>query len=338
MNGRPRPKALRPRPKALRPPLRIATVAALCMLVVPAGCATDSPPRTPIAETSPVAIPLPENAAVAGPPTTETPAPDCDDPTESLRPADTDSGPALDAIRARGRLVVGLDTGSNLMSFRDPVTSRIIGFDADLAREIARDLLGDPELVDFRILSSAEREQALQDSTVDIVAKTMSITCARRAKVDFSSVYFLAQQRVLVVRNSNIDGVDDLAGRRVCIVDGTTSLRRLQQVQPSASILTVPSWADCLVVLQQRQVDAVSTDDTILAGLASQDPYLELVGESLGSEPYGIGIASDNDDLVRFVNRTLDRVRSDGTWTELYNRYLTVLGPAPAPPTATYRD
>ncbi len=164
------------------------------------------------------------------------------------------------------------------MSFRDPSTGRIAGFDVDIAREIARDLLGSPDLLDFRILNSADREQALQDSTVDIVAKTMTITCARRERVDFSTVYFVAQQRVLVVQGSDVRDVADLAGRRVCVVRGTTSLMRLRQLQPSAAILTVPSWADCLVVLQQRQVDAVSTDDTILAGLASQDPYLELVG------------------------------------------------------------
>ncbi len=112
----------------------------------------------------------------------------------------------------------------------------------------------------------------------------------------------------------------------------------MQQVQPSASILTVPAWADCLVVLQQGQVDAVSTDDTILAGLASQDPYLKLVGDTMGVEPYGIGITRGNDDLVRFVNGTLERIRRDGTWAQLYDRWLTVLGPTPAPPTATYVD
>lgn len=304
-----------------------------------AGCVSDPATTGPGPESVSVSVPLPEGAKVAYPADAEpAPEPDCGDPTASLRPVADPTGPALDLIRARGRLVVGLDTGSNLMSYRDPATGRITGFDVDIAREIARDLLGDPEAVDFRILNSAEREQALQNATVDIVAKTMSITCERRESVDFSTEYFRAQQRVLVVRDSAIRDVADLAGRRVCIVDGTTSLDRMRQVQPSASILTVPSWADCLVVLQQRQVDAVSTDDTILAGLASQDPYLELVGRSLGSEPYGIGISQGNDALVRFVNGTLERIRSDGTWTDLYERYLSVLGPAPAPPAPTYED
>ncbi|TCN54329.1 polar amino acid transport system substrate-binding protein [Rhodococcus sp. SMB37] len=314
-------------------------LAAVCVAAaVAAGCSTEVPPRESTTETATVSLPMPEGAAFAPSPSAFPTPTECGDPTASLRPTDNDTGAALDAISARGRLIVGLDTGSNLMSYRDPATGRIAGFDVDIAREIARDILGDPEAVEFRILNSAERERALQDGTVDIVAKTMSITCARREHVDFSTVYFLAQQRVLVVKDSDIRSASDLAGRRVCIAAGTTSLTRMQQLQPAASILTVPSWADCLVVLQQRQVDAVSTDDTILAGLASQDPYLELVGPSLGSEPYGIGIPRDHDAVVRAVNGTLARIRADGTWTELYNRYLQVLGPAPAPPAPTYVD
>jgi len=98
------------------------------------------------------------------------------------------------------------------------------------------------------------------------------------------------------------------------------------------------NWADCLVALQQRQVDAVSTDDSILAGLMSQDPYLHIVGPSMDAEPYGIGINLNNTGLVRFVNGTLERIRRDGTWNTLYRKWLTVLGPAPVPPTPRYSD
>ena len=92
------------------------------------------------------------------------------------------------------------------------------------------------------------------------------------------------------------------------------------------------TWADCLVALQQRQVDAVSTDDSILAGLVAQDPYLHIVGPSLNEEPYGIGINLQNTGLVRFVNGTLERIRRDGTWNTLYRKWLTVLGPRAGAP------
>ncbi len=260
--------------------------------------------------------------------------------TASLRPF-TNQAAANDAvanIRARGRLIVGLDIGSNLFSFRDPITGEITGFDVDIAGEIARDIFGTPAQVEYRILSSADRISALQNNQVDVVVKTMTITCERKKQVNFSTVYLNANQRILAPRDSTISQPSDLSGKRVCVAKGTTSLRRIQQISPPPIIVGVVTWADCLVALQQRQVDAVSTDDSILAGLVSQDPYLHIVGPSLNEEPYGIGINLENTGLVRFVNGTLDRVRRDGTWNTLYRKWLSVLGPAPAPPVARYVD
>jgi polar amino acid transport system substrate-binding protein len=100
----------------------------------------------------------------------------------------------------------------------------------------------------------------------------------------------------------------------------------------------VTSWTDCLVMLQQGQVDAISTDDAVLAGLATQDPNVEVVGDSIAVEPYGIGIKKENEDLVRFVNGVLDEMRADGTWNGLYDKNLRSLGPSPGPPTPRYQD
>lgn len=267
-------------------------------------------------------------------------AEDCD-ATAGLRPdpAGIDRDAAeVRAVLERGRLVVGLDPGSNLFSFRDPLTGELVGFDVDLAREIARDLLGDPDRVDFRFLSSAEREQALREGTVDLVVKTMTITCERAREVDFSTVYLRAHQRLLVPQGSPITDLADLAGRRVCIVAGTTSIARIAQRAPETEILSVPSWGDCLVALQQDRVDAVSTDDTILAGMVAQDPNLIIVGPPIAEEPYGVGLPPGSDALTRAVNATVERIRTDGTWTAMYQRWLPMLGPAPAPPEPSYVD
>ncbi|WP_029118208.1 glutamate ABC transporter substrate-binding protein [Mycobacterium sp. URHB0044] len=258
--------------------------------------------------------------------------------TASLRPFPTkaQADAAVSTIRNRGRLIVGLDIGSNLFSFRDPITGEITGFDVDIAGEVARDIFGTPSQVEYRILSSADRIAALQNNQVDIVVKTMSITCERKKLVNFSTEYLSANQRILAPRDSAIRQASDLSGKRVCAVKGTTSLQRIQQINPPPVVVEVVTWADCLVALQQRQVDAVSTDDSILAGLVSQDPYLHIVGPSMNEEPYGIGINLENTDLVRFVNGTLERIRRDGTWNTLYRKWLTVLGPAPAPPSPRY--
>ncbi|MGP4057084.1 glutamate ABC transporter substrate-binding protein [Mycobacterium sp. 4D054] len=314
--------------------------AALAAVLLLAGCAQTSPVvPTPTVILAP---PTPAGFEEMPPEPAKPPAradDDCD-PRESLRPFDNekDAEKAVANIKARGRLIVGLDIGSNLFSFRDPITGEITGFDVDIAGEIARDIFGTPSQVEYRILASADRIAALQNNEVDVVVKTMTITCERKKLVNFSTGYLTANQRILAPRDSNIRQSSDLSGKRVCVAKGTTSLERIQQITPPPIIVGVVTWADCLVALQQRQVDAVSTDDSILAGLVSQDPYLHIVGPSLNEEVYGIGINLENTALVRYVNGTLQRIRSDGTWNTLYRKWLTVLGPAPGPPVARYTD
>ncbi|EOM77987.1 glutamate ABC transporter substrate-binding protein [Rhodococcus rhodnii] len=327
------------RGRSARPSLAAATLAALA-LVSGCGYVEGSPPPSGPVQ-SQAEPPLPPGATVHPGPQTPSPERSCANLTASLPPL-TDPPqvptPTVGEIRARGRLIVGLDTGSNLMSFRDPASGTVQGFDADIAREVARDLFGDPERVEFRLLTSADRLRALEAGDVDIVVKTMSITCERREHVSFSTEYFEANQRIAVIEGSTVAGPADLAGRRVCVVDGTTSLTRIGAIAPTATIVSVPMWSDCLVLLQQQQVDAVSTDDTILGGMITQDPYLKMVGPSLGAEPYGVGIPPGDDDMVRFVNATLERIRADGTWMSMYNRWLWILGPAFGPPTPVYGD
>lgn len=314
---------------------------AACSVLV--GCGTVDHTDLIVAES--VGPPLPSGAHLLPTATPAVPATVTCADAGSLRPdpavltgaARSPSG-SVERIRERGRVIVGLDQGSNLFSFRDPLSGELLGFDVDVAHEVARDLFGDPARVEFRFLSSAERQQALQDGTVDMVVKTMTITCERAETVSFSTVYYLAHQRLLVTRDSTVEDAAGLAGSRVCMVAGTTSVGALQQAQPDIVILTVPSWGDCLVALQQRQVDAVSTDDTILAGMVAQDPNLKIVGPPIEAEPYGIGMHKDDDDLVRFVNGTLERIRQDGRWNQFYDRWLSVLGPSPGPPPTVYSD
>lgn len=316
--------------------LSLAMVTALVLT----GCGHPEPlaaEATPtLAQPTPVGM---QEMPVQPPLPADTGSQDCN-PTASLRPfpkkADADA--AVANIRARGRLIVGLDIGSNLFSFRDPITGEITGFDVDIAGEVARDIFGGPSHVEYRILSADERITALQKSRVDVVVKTMTITCERRKLVNFSTVYLDANQRILAPRDSPIAKVSDLSGKRVCVARGTTSLRRIREIAPPPVIVSVVNWADCLVALQQRQIDAVSTDDSILAGLVEEDPYLHIVGPNMANQPYGIGINLENTGLVRFVNGTLERIRGDGTWNTLYRKWLTVLGPAPIPPQPRYVD
>jgi polar amino acid transport system substrate-binding protein len=307
--------------------------------VLIAGCSSPAPQGS--VSVAPV---YPEPASASDVTAVPTTAPvDCDREA-SLRPGPLPAPGAMPAgstmaeIQQRGRLVVGVDQNTFLFGYRNPATGQLEGFDIDIAREIARAIFGDPNRIDLRVVDASQRESELQSGRVDLVVRTFSITCARKQNIAFSGVYYNAKQRILVLKGSGIDSAAALSGKRVCAAAGTTSLATLYALDPRPELVSVSSWTDCLVMLQQGQIDAISTDDAVLAGLARQDPTVEMVGESLGVEPYGVGVNKDNADLVRFVNGVLDRLRDDGTWERLYATHLQSFGPSPGPPAARYGD
>lgn len=318
----------------------LAAVALLAAALV--GCSSTGAPLAPRIEPTGFA-PLPLGAQDPAGVPDDPPAvsEDCD-PLESYRPTDgleVPNGSTMAQIVRRGRLVVGVGQNTYLFGYRDPFTGQLTGFDVDIAREIARALFGDPDKIQFRAISSAGRIPVLQDSEVDIVVSTMTINCERWQEVTFSTEYYSAGQRVLVGAGSGAESIDDLGGQRVCAAAGTTSIRNVAAAPSGPVPVSVPDWTDCLVLLQQGQVDAISTDDTILAGLAAQDPNARVVGERFTDEPYGIAVNRSQTDLVRYVNAVLEELRDDGTWVEIYQRWLAAdLGPAPGPPPARYQD
>lgn len=228
-----------------------------------------------------------------------------------------------------------MDQSTYHFGYLNPFDGQIEGFDIDMLHAVSAAIFGNPNKIRFVAISDAQRIPAVQSGEVDIVAHTMTITCARLRQVDFSTVYFEAAQRILVLRDSHIEGVNDLYGRRVCATTGSTSLTYLQGPDAGATAVGVPYWTDCLVRLQQGDVAAISTDDSILAGLAAQDPYTEIVGPPLTSEPYGLAVSKQHPDFVRFVNAVLAKLRSDGLWAASYKRWIG--SPVPSPPPARYQ-
>lgn len=319
----------------------IAVMVAVFALV---GCSSGAPTTAPAPSLPPVRPAGVQDPAVTatgdagGAPTR------CDDgrsPRQSWLPPDPmpspghmPAGSTMAAIARRGLLKVGVDQNSYLFGYRDTATGQIVGFDIDIAHEVARAIFGDPTKVQFVSITSAQRIPFVADGTVDLVADSMTITCDRLAQVDFTTDYFDAGQKILVAKGSGYRTIDDLGGKKVCAAAGTTSIQTIAQ-EPSHPIpVAVKDWTDCLVLLQQGQIDAISTDDSILIGLARQDPDVEVVGPRFTDEPHGLAIAQKNRDFVRFVNGVLQRLRTDGTWAAIYERWLG--GPAPTPPPAQY--
>jgi polar amino acid transport system substrate-binding protein len=238
-------------------------------------------------------------------------------------PPQVTPGSSMAKIRARGYLIAGVDQSTYHFGFFNPLDGKIEGFDIDMIRAVAQAIFGDPNKVQYKAISDAQRIPDILNGSVDIVAHTMTITCARLAQVDFSSVYFEAHQRILVLNNSTVNSVSGLAGQKVCVTQGSDSgsnLRLPSGKQPV--VVSVPYWTDCLVLLQQGQVAAISTDDSILDGLRAQDPFTKVVGPELTDEPYGLAISRQHPDFVRFVNAVLAKQRSDGAWAKSYATWV----------------
>ncbi|GAA4208930.1 glutamate ABC transporter substrate-binding protein [Actinocatenispora rupis] len=319
----------------------VAALGVAALLAAAAGCGSTELPTSRQAAGPPRPAGVQDPAKVPAAPGDDT---SCGDPLASYRPGSLPSpghmpaGSTMERIRKRGRLVVGVDQNTYLFGFRDPATNKIQGFDVDMLREVSRAIFGDPDRIQYKTITSAQRIPVLQKHDVDLVADVMTINCERWKDVAFSTDYFDAGQRVLVLKDSTATKLGDLGGRKVCAAKGSTSIRAIAADPAKPVPVAVDDWTDCLVMLQQRQVAAISTDNAILAGLAKQDPNTKVVGPRFTSEPYGIAANSADTDLVRFVNGVLAKIRGDGTWKSIYDRWLTVLGPAPSPPAARYRD
>ncbi|GAB2761639.1 glutamate ABC transporter substrate-binding protein [Amycolatopsis magusensis] len=313
--------------------LALVTTAALL-----AGCGGAGTPVEP-APIASVERPRPANVVEGAEPPADPKGEDCN-ATASLRPEGLGMPPGstMDKIKERGQLIVGVDQTTYLFGFRNPTSGALEGFDIDIANEVAKAIFGNAwrSHIQYRAISSAQRVDLLKEGTVDIVVRTFSITCARLKDVGFSTVYYTAGQRLLAPKNANVRSMADLAGKRVCATSTSTSSKQIAADPANPVLVTVENWSDCVVLLQQNQVDAISTDDTILAGMAEQDPTTEVVGEPFTVESYGIGVPKQNTDMIKFVNAVLDTVRA-GPWQDSYNRWLSESLGAATPPQPNYR-
>jgi polar amino acid transport system substrate-binding protein len=308
------------------------------VLVLPEAGSTAKPGESAASRAS--------QGSAAGPERAE----ECKDPEASL-PASGKDGPTIEAIRDRKvkKLIVGVDQNSYRWGYRDPnkKTATLEGFDIDLAHKIAEDILGDRDAVLFRAIPTNQRVKAIQSGQVDMVVRTMTITCAREKDVTFSTAYFKTGQQVLAPKSSDITGFDDtLDGKKVCSAKGSTALTELEALKKKsldADIgTTVPNQLDCLVRLQLGEVDAVVTDSALAASQAAQDPTVELKGDApLNTEYYGVAMKKPKkgeDDLVRRVNQILEDYRESG-WQKSYDKWLKPgLGESAGPPAPKYSD
>ncbi|MFG2046342.1 glutamate ABC transporter substrate-binding protein [Micromonospora sp. NPDC048935] len=215
---------------------------------------------------------------------------------------------------------LGLQTGSQYE-----------GFDIEIGKIIAKGLGVDANNIEWKTTVSNNREPFIQQGTVDLVVATYTINDERKQKVNFAGPYFIAGQDLLVKADSTITGPEGLEGKKVCSASGSTPAKRIQSDYPKAKLQQFDAYSKCLPLLENGQVDAVTTDDIILAGYAAQSQYagkFKVVGKTFSTEPYGIGLKKDDKDGCEKVNEILKTAASDGTYKAAWDTSLGKSGKA----------
>jgi glutamate transport system substrate-binding protein len=213
--------------------------------------------------------------------------------------------------------------------------SKYTGFDVDVAKYVAKELGHDEGDIQWVQSPSAQRETLISTGQVNMVVATYSITDERKAKVSFAGPYFVAGQDLLVkATDTSITGPEALAGKKLCSVTGSTSAQKVKDKYPSVQLQEFGTYSECVAALTSGGVDALTTDNTILAGFAAQDQYkgkLKVVGKTFSEERYGIGIKKGDKATCQKINTAIKKMIDDGSWKKAVDANL---GPAGFKPDA----
>ncbi|CAL9561021.1 MULTISPECIES: glutamate ABC transporter substrate-binding protein [Streptomyces] len=242
------------------------------------------------------------------------------------------SGSAGDGGTAGGgkdKIVIGIKFDQPGLGLKTP-DGKFTGFDVDVATYVAKELGYQPDQIEFKQAVSAERENLISNGDVKLVVATYTINDKRKAKVDFAGPYFLAHQDLLVrADDTSITKAEDLNKKNLCSVTGSTSAQNVKtKLAPDANLLEQGGYSECLTGLENKTVDALTTDNSILAGFAAQEKNkgkFKLVGLKLSDEPYGIGLKKGDKELQTKVNAALKKMVEDGSWQKAVDANL---GPA----------
>ncbi|WP_433721401.1 glutamate ABC transporter substrate-binding protein [Actinoplanes sp. CA-051413] len=230
---------------------------------------------------------------------------------------------------AGGKLVFGVKADQPGLGLQTGGT--YTGFDVEIAKIIAKGL-GVPETgIEYKTTVSSNREPFLQQGQVDMVVATYTINDERKKVVNFGGPYYIAGQDLLVPTASTITGPESLAGKKVCSVSGSTPAKRIQTEYKDAKLQQFDAYSKCVTALAGGQVDAVTTDDIILAGYASQDQYagkFKVVGKKFSEEPYGVGLKKDDTAGCNKINDILKAAAADGSYKAAWDNTLGKSGQA----------
>jgi len=251
---------------------------------------------------------------------------------------DTGSDSTASGSAGAGGLKVGIKFDQPGLGLKKG--SDYTGFDVDVAKYVAKELGTDAADITWVQAPSAQREALISNGQVDLVFATYSITDARKEKVSFGGPYFIAGQDLLVrADDTSITGPDSLDGKKLCSVTGSTSAQKVKDTYPGVQLQEFATYSECLPALANKGVDALTTDDTILAGFAAQPEYagkFKVVGKPFSEEKYGVGLKKGDTALCEKVNAAISKMIQDGSWQKAIDANLGPAGYKPGagnPPT-----
>ena len=232
-------------------------------------------------------------------------------------------------------IVIGTKFDQPGLGMKNP-DGTMSGFDVDVATYVAGELGYAPDKIEWKESPSAQRENLIQNGQVTFIAATYSITDARKEKVSFAGPYLITGQSLLVRSDSNdITGAASLENNKIlCSVSGSTPAQKIKDEYPAVQLQQYDTYSACIEALKNGAVDAVTTDEVILAGYAAQTPgAFKIVGEPFSEERYGIGLKKDDTELRTKINDALKKMESSGAWKEAFDKNLGPAGiTAPEPP------
>lgn len=252
---------------------------------------------------------------------------------QDVTPEDFAEGSTMRALAEAGTIKIGTKFDQPLFGLKAP-SGNPEGFDVEIGKIVAGELGIDEDGIEWLETVSANREPFIEQGQVDLVVATYTINDERKEVIDFAGPYYTAGQSILVLEdNTDINGPEDLDGKQVCTVEGSTPAETMREKFPDAELDLTDAYSNCLEPLRQGQVDALTTDNVILSGFVDQNPdEFKLVGEPFTEEPYGIGLKKDDDEFRDFINDVLEEAFEDGRWAKAWENTAGAVLETPEPP------
>ena len=234
-----------------------------------------------------------------------------------------------------GEIVVGTKFDQPGLGLKNP-DGTMSGFDVDVAKYVAKELGYNEDQIEWKESPSSQRETLIGNDQVKYIVATYSITDKRKEKVDFAGPYLITGQSLLVAAaNTDITGPESLQdNKKLCSVTGSTPAQNVKDKYPGVQLQQYDTYSACVEALKNGAIDAVTTDEVILAGYAAQSPgTFKIVGEPFSEERLGIGLKKGDSELRTKINDALEKMESEGAWKAAFDKNLGPAGiSAPAPP------